>query len=70
MYNYIVANADTWVATPDARWPGQTTDACFNTANQPNRRLDDGMLDAAFVDPLTGTASYRTAVVAQLFVQN
>jgi hypothetical protein len=66
----ILKNATGWRDRPDARWAGQTRDACFTDLNEPSRRADSGMTDAAFVYLLTGETSYRDVVRAQLLAQS
>ena len=69
-YTVILANADAWVASPDARWAGQVAATCWTDAvSPPGRTTDSGLTDAAFVYLLTGTASYRTPVLAALLAQ-
>ena len=70
-WDTIKNRADAWVASPESRWAGNTTTVCYNASTHgvPARTRDRGMRDAGFVYLVTGTASYRDAVLTQLLNQ-
>jgi len=71
VWSIIKNRADAFVSNPEARWPGQTTNSCYNpnVAGTPGRIRDRGLRDAAFVYLLTGKTSYRDAVRVALLAQ-
>ncbi len=70
-WDTIVGRADEFVADPEPRWRGQTTDTCYDSEVNPklNRKRDRGLRDAGFVYMVTGKKKYRDAVQTALLAQ-
>jgi hypothetical protein len=73
-WDRILSNADAFVKAPTVfRWSGQTSASCWSSLDEfpakPSRSDGEFIRDAAFVYLLTGTADYRTAVLAELLAQ-
>jgi hypothetical protein len=70
-WDRIKSKADAFLANPDSRWPGKTTDECYHyTDGTPGRTRDTGLRDAAFTYLLTGNISYRNAARDALLAQS
>ena len=70
-WGVILNRANSWLESPDPRWAGNTKNVCWEDAglSWPDRRLDAGLRDAAFVYLITDDSSYRDGARDELIAQ-
>jgi hypothetical protein len=74
-WDRILSQADTFLnaSKPYEQWAGQPSGSCWSSLSEPpalpGRTQGDELRDAAFVYLLTGTTSYRDAVLTDLLAQ-
>ena len=70
-WNIIKSRADAFASNPEPRWPGKTSNTCYDqdVDARPGRTRDSGLRDAGLAYLITGNNSYREAVRNALLAQ-